>query len=239
MTIQDYVRQLARGVLRNTAMADLAYNFTKESNFVTLATFIDEGLLRLYSRFIIKERHLFLEMRPGITFYHLTKLYSVQGGDTSRVPYPYIMDLPNDPFLEDVIKVLNIVDSDGVTRPLNDHSKSNSLFTPQFNIIQNLYPRDLECLSVAYQAKPTSVLVPKFESWDSDAEVFLPDALIPALTAYVAYLYYSPIGSQESSSIATANLMMYEQVCRDVERMDLVNNSMSCTNTRFGQNGWR
>lgn len=235
----DFVKQLGRGVLRNTTLSGLQNGLDNRwDEFAQACTMIDEGLMRLYSRFILKEKHLILEMQPGVTFYHLKRMYSVTGSDPARVPHPYIRDLPNEPFLEDVIKVLSVFDSNGVQRPLNDQSRVDSLFTPQADIIQNMFPRDLEALGVAYQAKPLSILVPDSDKWSGDTEFYLPDCLVPALSAYVAYFYFQGVNTPEGSSAAMMHFRMYDEVCREVERMDLVNQSMSCTNTRFSQNGW-
>lgn len=239
MKTLDFVKQLARGALRNTSFSDLRNGIDNRwDEFAQACTMIDEGLLRLYSRFILKEKHLILEMQPGVTFYHLKSMYSVTGADPVLVPYPYIRDLPNEKFLEDVIKVLNVFDDKGVQRPLNDHSRPDGIFTPQADTIQNMYPRDLEVLGVAYQAKSLSVLVEDSDKWKVDTEFYLPDCLLPALTAYVAYLVHQSIGTAEALSTAMTLIKMYDEVCREVERMDLVNQSMSCTNTRFSQNGW-
>lgn len=239
MKTLEYIKQLTRGAMRNTALSVLRTGVANHSEeFEQVCTMIDEGLMRLYSRFIIKERHVLIEMQVGVTFYHLKSMYSVTGADRTRVPRPYIMDLPNEPFLEDVIKVLSVFDSQGAQRPLNDQSKPDGLFTPQADIIQNMYPRDLEALSVAYQASPVSVLVPGVSGWKDDTEFYLPDCLVPALSSYVSYVYHQGVGTAESMSTAMAQLQMYDSICKEVERMDLINQSMSCTNVRFVQNGW-
>lgn len=238
----DYVKQLARGVVRNTTLAELR-NGTRnhQDEFAQVCTLIDEGLLRLYSRFIIKEKHVFIEMQVGVTYYHLKRKYAVSQVQhvPTAAPKPYIMDLPNEPFLEDVIKVLSVFDGSGKQRPLNDQSKPDGIFTPQADVIQNMYPRDLEVLGVSYQASHVSVLVPTTDGWRDDTEFYLPDCLVPALSAYVSYAYHQAVGTPEAVATAMTQLQMYESVCRGVEDMDLVNQSMSCTNVRFSQNGWK
>lgn len=242
MKTLEYIKQLTRGAMRNTALSVLRTGATNHSEeFEQVCSMIDEGLMRLYSRFIIKEKHVFIEMQVGVTFYHLKKLYAVTQAQPvpAPVPRPYIMDLPNEPFLEDVIKVLNVFDSLGVQLPLNDQSRPDGLFTPQADVIQNMYPRDLEVLGVAYQASPISVLVSNAGGWREDTEFYLPDCLVPALSSYVSYMYHQGVGTAESMATAVAQFQMYDGICKEVERMDLVNQSMSCTNVRFSQNGWK
>ena len=237
MKTLDFIKDLGYGVLNNTSYRQL--DWQDPDSVLSLVALIQEGLTRLYTRFIIREKHVIVEMQVGVTFYHLNSLYSVQNDDRERVPYPYIMDLPNEPFQDDVIKVLEVVDSAGVTRPINDSNNVNSVHIVQYDVIQNPCPRYLECLFVTYQAKHIAMI-----SYLEDGqfvvedEIFLPDALVPALSNYVAYMVFSRINTPEGVAKASGHLAIYEQVCRDVESMDLLTNSISGTNSRFSQNGW-
>lgn len=236
MKIDDLIFTLSMGVLHNTAYAGLWKNGGDIDSLVPL---IQEGLSRLYSRFILRQKHVIIEMRVGTTFYHLKSMFSVTGADPIQVPYPYIMDLPGEPFVEDVVKILRVMDSQDNERPLNDPNRTDSVFTPQADIIQNPYPRQLEALFVTYQAGPE----PVYElNGDGNVElldeIFLPAVLVPALANYIAYMVFSRIGTAESLSKSTVCIGAYESICTEVEKMDLVNTSMSCTNTRFSENGW-
>lgn len=236
MKFETFLFNLSMGVLNNT-MYSRAWK--DGVGIEALVPLIEEGLTRLYSRFILKEKQVIIEMRVGTTFYHFKRMFSVTGADPIQVPYPYIMDLPNEPFVEDVIKVLRVYDTQDVLRPLNDPNQINSVFTPQPDILQNPYPRELEALMVTYQAGPEP-----FYTLNGDGNVelvdefYLPPVLVPALANYVAYMVYSRINTAESSAKAASHLQIYEMICKDAEMFDLVNNSKSSTNLRFGQNGW-
>ena len=236
MKFEDFLFNLSMGVLNNT-MYSRAWK--DGVGIEALVPLIEEGLMRLYSRFILREKQVIIEMRVGTTFYHFKRMFSVTGADPIQVPYPYIMDLPNEPFVEDVIKVLRVYDTQDVLRPLNDPNQINSVFTPQPDILQNPYPRDLEALLINYQAGPEPLYT---LNGDGNVELvedfYLPPVLVPALANYVAYMVYSRINTAEAAGKSANHLMIYETICDDVERMDLVNNSMSCTNTRFDSNGW-
>lgn len=237
MKTLDLIKTLGYGVLNNTKYAKVDVGNPDE--ILPLLTLIQEGLTRLYTRFIIREKHVIVEMQVGITFYHLTKLYSVQNGDPVRVPHPYIMDLPNEPFQEDVIKILRVMDTQNNVRPLNDDSRNDSLTTPQFDVLHNPYPRDLEALFVNYQANHVPLLTYLVDGeYGIEEEIILPPVLEPALINYVAWMVHSRVGTAESSAKAATHLQMYEMVCKDVEAFDSVNNSKSSTNVRFDLNGW-
>lgn len=236
MKFETFLFNLSMGVLNNT-MYSRAWK--DGVGIEALVPLIEEGLTRLYSRFILREKHVIIEMRVGTTFYHFKRMFSVTGADPIQVPYPYIMDLPNEPFVEDVIKVLRVYDTQDVLRPLNDPNQINSVFTPQPDILQNPYPRELEALMVSYQAGPEPLYT---LNGDGNVELvdefYLPPVLVPALANYVAYMVYSRINTAESSAKAASHLQIYEMICKDAEMFDLVNNSKSSTNLRFGQNGW-
>lgn len=237
MKTLDLIKTLGYGVLNNTKYSNVVV--TDADQVLPLVTLIEEGLTRLYTRFVLREKHVIIEMQVGVTFYHLTKLYSVQNGDRIRVPYPYIMDLPNEPFDEDVLKILRVMDTQNNVRPLNDDSRNDSLTTPQFDVLHNPYPRDLEALFINYQAKHVPLITYKEnDEYEILEEIILPPVLEPALINYVAWMVYSRINTQEASTKAASHLQIYELTCKDVEAFDSVNNSKSSTNIRFDQNGW-
>lgn len=236
MKFETFLFNLSMGVLNNT-MYSRAWK--DGVGIEALVPLIEEGLTRLYSRFILREKHVIIEMRVGTTFYHFKRMFSVTGADPIQVPYPYIMDLPGEPFVEDVIKILSVHDTQNVLRPLNDPNQINSVFTPQPDILQNPYPLELEALMVTYQAGPEPLYTLNVDgNVELVDEFYLPPVLVPALANYVAYMVYSRINTAESSAKAASHLQIYEMICKDAEMFDLVNNSKSSTNLRFGQNGW-
>lgn len=239
MNLLTYIKTLSYGVLNNTKYGEIG-DVTVAGNVLPLVTLIDEGLTRLYSRFCLRERHLVLEMQVGVTFYHFDKKYSVQNNDPILVPHPYIMDLPHDPFDEDVIKVLRVDDSAGVERPLDDKNDTTSVFMVQYDVLHNPYPKEGEVLFITYQAKqvPLFALDPESDDFTLREEFILPPVLEPALANYVAYLVYSRMGTSESMAKAAMHMAVYTQICDDAEAGDLVNSSKSGTNERFSLNGW-
>lgn len=240
--VNQVLEILGLGVLNNTQYAN-TYQLDVVRDQMNLIILVDEALTRLYSRFNLRTRNVLIEVQVGRTFYHLDSKYAVQSHDPILVPHPYIKDLPNDKFEDDACKVLQIQDSLGRTRPLNDPNRTDSLYTPQPDVIQNPQPVPLDIMFVTYQAKHPKIAV-KAEvdgdvAWQYGHDVILPDVLMPALYNYVGYLVYSRMATQEANAKAAGNLMVYEEICKDVERGDLVNNSQSCSNIRFGLNGWQ
>lgn len=235
MITQNVLNALALGELSNLSMAE-----QREININSIpqvVQHINDGLLRLYTRFVLKERDLILEIREGITNYHLLKRYAYSQYDPLDPPeswdMPYILDLEKEPFRQDVVKILAVYNSNGKKLPLNDIERPDSVFTPQGNVLQ--IPHNIPCdfLSIGYQATH-----PEVPSDDLTKEIELPEVLYGALRAYVAYRVFSNMNTAESTSKSQEHLMMYETLCQEVISNDLVSTSVSSTNSRFDKAGW-
>lgn len=117
---------------------------------------------------------------------------------------------------------------------LNNHSDYWSLYTPSFDILQVPYPIEGMALSVIYQARHP---VLDFEKCP-EQEINLPFVLEPAMKAYVAYLVYSQMNTEEAVANAQKYLAQYNNIIQDVIDQDVISNSYSQTNTKFEQGGW-
>lgn len=233
MLLQDLYRDLSYGELSNLAMSNDGDGTIQEAQQPKIVRYTNEGLLALYSKFILLEKDLLIEQYEHITNYHLLKRFSQQGYDPESEDYPYIIDLNREPFSEDVLKILAVYDSCGYARPINDNERADSLFSPQAKILQVPNPVAGEALSVLYQARHPELLVS-----EPEGEIILPDVLKGALTAFVAYKVYSHMNTENSSAKAQEHYMIYENICTNVVEMDMVSTSTSTTNSRFEKNGW-
>lgn len=231
--IEELFCRLAHGVLQNTSLVteDGEIDEDKKS-LVVVAT--NEALIRLHSRFILKEGSIIVEMQEGRTNYPLLRKYAVQSYKPEEVPCPYIMDLAGDPFDEDVIKVLKVYDNFGCQRALNDQDDCWSLFTPRPNMLQNPRPRHREAINVVYQQKHEAVTCDD----QGTGIIDIPETLDSALDSYIAYRCFAGINTMEAKATAQDMLNHYESVCSEVVANDLVSTSTSNTNKRFKNHGW-
>ena len=71
MKFEDFLFNLSMGVLNNT-MYSRAWK--DGVGIEALVPLIEEGLTRLYSRFILREKQVIIEMRVGTTFYHFKRI---------------------------------------------------------------------------------------------------------------------------------------------------------------------
>lgn len=234
MKLSELFEKLSYGQLSNLSIVTEAEegNLTpKGENTVIVAT--NEALIRLYSRFVLKEKAIIIRMWEHITNYHFLSKFAESQYPGSGEAYPYILDLAKEPFKEDVIRVLEVYNGNGFKLPLNDSERMDSVFTPQVNVLQVPMAHRCGRLSVTYQAKHVPII-----KEDLNQEIYIPDVLEGALFSYIAYSVYSGMNTAESGAKAQEHMMMYQAICEEVKQEDLVQNSMSTTNSRFYKRGW-
>lgn len=243
MNVKDVFRTLSFGPFSNLALGMDGSGEIAPGSQGKVIEAINAGLLRLHSRFLLLEKELRIQMLTGITNYYLRSDYSQyhcpdeEKAETDCCNLTgcrprYIMD-SLDPFQNDVIKVLSVNNSLGMSLPLNDDAAPWSVFTPSVDMIQVPTVISCQALGVTYQARH-----PKLELGILDAVVNLPDTLEEALNHYIAYKIYSGMNGPDNSSKGQEYLALYEAVCTEVENRDLVNGSISTTNTRFDRRGF-
>ena len=235
MILSELHEMLSYGELSNLAMSGEGSGTIEDASKPKILLYTNDALLRLYSRFVLREKSVLVEQYEHITFYHLLPRFAVNytpAGPSDTEEIRYIIDVVGEPFLDDVIKPLQVYDSVNGRLPLNDDSNSYSVFTPQSKCIQVPNPIDERMMSVSYQARHIPLL------GELDEIIDIPDVLMSALTAYIAYKVYSHMNTQESTAKAQEHITMYEAICKSAEESDLLGTSISVTNTRFEQHGW-
>lgn len=233
MNLEKLYTNLSYGALSNLNYSEEGSGTIAEQNRGKVNLFINEGLLRLYSRFVLLTKDVVIELQPGITFYHLRKRFSLSDWNPHEERVAYIIDQPEDPFMEDVIKVLQVCDSLGNVIPLNDAEHVDSVYTPQAKMLQVPRPQKNVALSVMYQARH-----PEVTGEDLEQTIDAPDVLLSALCAYVGYQAFASVNTEVSLMKSQEQLALYETLCQEAEEKDLVSTSISSTNTRFNKRGW-
>lgn len=243
MLVVDLFRRLAYGELSNLALSQPGGKIIEDKH-PQLIQYINEGLLRLYSRFILKEKDLIIEQVAHITSYHLRPEYAesggVLGGAGTDVPYAYIKDLPDEPFTGDVLKVLAVYESGcPYALPLNDQDRADSLFTPQVDVLQVPNPKATVALGVHYQARHPLLADISVNNLNIlEQEIELPFSLEGALQNFVGYKIYSHMNGQENAVKSQEYLSTFESICTEVMDRDLVSQSFHTSFNKLEQRGF-
>ncbi|QEP29883.1 virion structural protein [Sinorhizobium phage ort11] len=231
MNLLKLFERLALGELSNLSISQEGVAIA-EKDYPKLVNYTNEGLEKLYTRFILKEKALLIEQHSYITNYHLIPRYSQSMGQNPK-DVKYILDQHCASFTGDLIKILEVYDVNGCKRVLNDAECYESLFTPQPHTLQVPNPVQGEPLNVTYQAAHKKLLVA-----DLKYEIEIPSYMEMLLQFYVAYKVYCNMNGQENNAKGQEYLASYETGCLEIENKDLVNGTISTTNTKFHKRGW-
>lgn len=233
MNIEQLFSDLSYGELSSLSLANEGDGTITDAGKERIIRFANEGLLKLYTSFILKQNDVVIELVDWITNYHLLKKFAQSQADTSTQTVLYIKDLWREPFAEDVIRVLEVFTSFGIQLPLDDDDNPHSVFTPQGNVLQVPRPRNGMALSIMYQAKH-----PVLTLDNPSQEIELPDVLVPALRAWIAARTFGQMNTQESLGTSGVHETSFKNICTEVIQQDLVSTSISTTGKRFEKNGW-
>jgi hypothetical protein len=240
MTLKELFRRLSVGELSNIAMgatlAGIPTGTIDPNQQQKVVLYTNDGLNRLYTRFVIKESDLILEQQADQDMYPLelrhcqSQMEEFPGGLSSSY---YIQDTEEDPFLDDIIKILRAYDGNGCEVPLDNPDDCCSWFRPQSTVLQIPFPVAGNPAAIVYQANHREM------PWtDLNGEFELPDPLVPALRAYVASEVYSHMNTQEAGIKAQEHLKKFEELCVECLAMNLVTMPEVPMNHKFDKRGW-
>lgn len=234
MKLSECLTRLSYGEFSNLSLGSDGNGDIAPAKIDSTVMHINEALLRIHTRMVLKENYVYLEQRENVTNYDLTYKHAATNEDPSNTEDRYIIDTEARPFTEDIIRVLQVTDSFGRNLPLNDQGKFWSVYTPKFNRLQVPNPLGAQVMTVHYQAK---------HAWldynvNAEAEIEIPDTLHAALFSYVAYKVYGNMNTPEAVGNAANHLGNYESVLTEIEKMDAANMSYMDSSTLFDVKGF-
>lgn len=234
LTVGELFTRLSYGPLVNLAISNEGAGGIIETKQPSMVHHTNEALLRLYGKFILKENEAIIRMLDGVSNYKLVPEHTYVNSTGSSTTF--IMDSKSKPFLNDVIKILNVYDAAGCKLPINDENHSGSVFTPTPISIQ--FPRNCpnELMFVMYQARHPEL---SSNPVKLNQVIDIPDVLEEALISYIAYKVLGNMNGQEHQAKAQTHYNNYELVCNTVRENDLVNSSISSSRSGFEQRGFR
>ena len=232
MTLLELFRRLSLGELSNLSIGNDGQGTISETGKPRVVMYANEGLQRLYTRFILKEKQLIVETKSHIASYNLRPAHAFSNISDANTAECYILDTEDEPFTGDIIKVLEAEDNLGREYVLNEDGNPNSLFTPQHDVLQVPYPFCGQAIGINYQAKHAELL------GEDDEQIELPSFLVGALTAYIGHKIYGDKNTQEAAYASQRHQASYEALCADAEARDLLNTTRSSISSKFQDNGW-
>lgn len=237
MNVSELFYRLSVGELSNLAMSGEGSGTIRAKDQGKLVSYINSAMEALHKRFVLISKEVLIETVDHITHYHLKKRYALSSNSSEK--YKYIIDMRDNPFKEDVIRVLEVWNALKQKLPLNDPGNFWSVYTPSPTILQVPEPITRNALSVIYQANAVPLeYVGKPPKEALAQEIDIPNFLETALTNYVAYKVYSHMNGQEQQAKSQEYLVLFENECTEVEKNDLMAQSQSVTHYKLNERGF-
>jgi len=236
MNVLELFRKLSFGEFSNIAIGNDGDGTIADGAKPRIVMHANEGLEKLYTRFILTEKSLLLTCMSHISTYHLDPVHALSQASDENPHDTYLIDSMAEPFLGDVVKVLEAWDNTQTELPINQANNPRSLHTPKFDTVQVPVPMLDQVIALNYQAYHPPLL-DAGEGYE-EQEIFLPRFLESALTAFIAHKVYADMGTEGSVGKSQLYLSRYEAACKSAEEKDLVSNTRSNSGTLFEQNGW-
>lgn len=194
---------------------------------------VGDALRTLYTRFPLQMKTLVVEAVDGVYQYPLRCEYA-QTSASGQVN-KFIKDTVAEPFIEDVLGIEHVYNSEHEELPLNVRGDAMSLYTPGFDILQIDRPVGGERFHVEYRAAHAPI------EPNVDVEVFevrVPLAAHSALKLLIAQLVHEGAGNEGSLTKASQFKALYDEECGRLELANTFNQSIVDTNTSFERGGW-
>lgn len=173
-------------IARYSELASIAI----KDNTSAIISFINLGLIELYTRFPIKVEEFVVNLVDGVVTYDL----------------PYNFMYATAAYIENP----ETTSDDLVPIALNEEGEEQSIFFPDWNTVQvpNTITDTNTFVSILYVAKPATLTID-----DLDSEIYLPDTLIDALVSYVGYRAYLGVRS-DGQSENNAHWIRFDRNCK-------------------------
>lgn len=193
MNTNQLLAQLSYGEFNNLALSNEGDGTIRTRDMGKMLTFINDGLHDLYTKFLVKESVVTIQLYEYITNYLLVPRFAQSNQVQTDVSEAYILDNLRDKFKGDVGKIYAVFNDLGVELPINDETKMNSVFIRGKESITVPSPDPERVLFIHYQTTH-----PRITMQNLDEELDIHDTMIAALRSYVAHKLFLSIGSADA-----------------------------------------
>ncbi len=239
MVLQDLFDTLAAGEFAHLALGNSPTGTIKEEAYPKVVTALNRALRELYKRFILKKKSCLLYQQADLTLYYLRSEYI--GSVGSMGESAYIADSYDDPFNDDIIRIIDIQTDQDEEVPLNSAKVTGDIAvrTAAFDTLTLITTKTDQVLTVNYQASYPRIIIT--DTFDPELVVlYYPQFIEEALTNYIASLLVKGrvTKASEGEGYATNTfLYRYEAACQKIVDLGLAEKFIT-EDSRFDQRGW-
>lgn len=209
MKVEELLIALSLTELSNLAIGNDGDGRICERDVDKLLIYVNDGLTKLFSKFVLSTVTTPLAIVPNVVHYN-----------------------PNFPDTFKILKVYSEVRK--VFLPINNESSSLGVWIDAgMNVTLATVPTEADVYTCTRHLNHDKAVKENL-----DMILHVPDVLMDALRAYVAFKVYHNMNTQEATAIAKVHLGNYTSILTEVRAEDLVMDSIIGSNQKFDNNGW-
>lgn len=242
MNVGDFFERLSYGELSGLSIGMEGGGTIDPDSQNRIVSYTKTALTGLYSRFAHNISYVKLELVEGLHDYKLNAIHAVSNEDVNNTDPRYILDSVDDPFTDNVVKVLAIaqlddpdtVEDESKELRLNVHPSLGGLKMPSYDKIYVPNPIAGAILNIEYQADHPKLSLPA----DETEEIYLAPLLHEALEMRVAARVYNAMSGEAHVTRAQLLQRRYEHLCLMAESKDLLQESETSTFDKVRDKGF-
>lgn len=217
MKLQEVFDQLSAGELSQFYLGGENGSGIVQEDYPKVIPLVNLGLIELYKRFSLMKEEVTIQLKDGKTRYLLDSKHSVRNTDPS-VLEKYIVDSEFRPFKDNIIEVERVYDELGVEHYNNHLNVVWGVSTPEYNVIECLFPSNSNTLTVIYSGFPESIQTTITDA--SSVDINLPHAFMEALVLYIGTRLYSGIRVDGDNGSTLAYQNRFENACNQLKKLN-------------------
>lgn len=241
MLLSEFFANLSYGELSNLSIGSEGSGQIAPTDQPKIINYTNQALTRLYTRFSHKTDYVTLQLQEGMQRYALTPLHAVSNTDPANTEVRYLLDTAEEPFQDDFLKVVSIIQKaessleEDEELTLNDLGNPKSIRTLAYNKILVPFLDPGKLLELEYLVRH-----PKLVSTISADQQYieLSPVLYEALEYAVAARIMKNMGGEDAITRSQILYSEYEQICVSAETKDLLQNTSSSASGKFQKGGW-
>lgn len=247
MKLSDIYTQLTHGELSQLHIGGGEQGEISAVNADKVLSHVNMALSALHKRFLLREERIDVELFPNRFTYPLNSQYAVTNRRSREVDRP-LLDTPDNPFLDNIIKVERVITDRGYELGLNDENDPFAIQTPSMTTLRvpvgivsptSSTPNELhtKTLTVMYRANHPLLTEDNGADFPEDCEVVLPYSHLEALLLYIASRVHNPVGMSENYHAGDSYALKYEHACQLLEQSNIRVDQMGQVD-KIQRGGW-
>ena len=202
-------------------------------------------MLELHKRFWLISKNVIIQLYDGVYEYTIDK-YHLVSNQISPEPYRYVLDSVYSPFLDDLLKIEAIYDTESKELPLNDYDRANvsaeelyydkevsSFFTPQHNVLRVPMDYTQDAVLVQYRANHPKI---DLDCNPEDTQLILPPPFLEPLLLYVGHRA-SRVLNSDTNQESNNYFQQFELSCKNIRDWGYEIRPHN-TNSKLDMNQW-